>query len=307
MEHKRYHIIIASVIFAVLMWIALNMGYDYIVVKYIPVVLENVKEGKVLKYPVPKSMTVRFRGNGWQLASIYLSPNVKYYIDAQSLTDKPYIITGKDLPEHVKLPLAVQTLDVIPESLLLALDDYSEKRVPVVSRIVVACRDGYGQVGAVNIIPESVVISGSQFMIAGVKEWSTIHRRFDDRHTALNEDIPLDTPPTYSVEVLPAAVHYYADIEHFAEKTFSGIPLSAMAVPSNREVIFIPPKMDIIVRGGIEQLAKLTNDDFQASVDYNAIVQDSSGVASPALNSPQMVQVIRKIPEQFQFIIRKKL
>jgi YbbR domain-containing protein len=307
MENKRYHIIIASVIFAVAMWISINMGYEYTVVKYVPVVVENLKEGHVLKYPVPKFMTVRFKGTGWQLASVYLSPNVKYYIDAQTLTAKRYIVTGKDLPEHVKLPLAVQALEVIPDSLALAVDEYSEKRVPVISRISIVCMDGYGQVGPIHVTPESVVVSGSRVMIDGITEWSTLRRRFDKQRTPINEDVPVEESPTFSVEVFPQTIHYQVDIEHFAEKTFSGIPLNTLGVPPNREIIFIPPKMDIIVRGGIDQLAKLTNDDFLATVDYNTIVRDSSGVVVPALNSPQMVQVIRKAPEQFQFIIRKKL
>ena len=307
MENKRYHIVIASVFFAIAMWVSINMTYEYTVVKYIPVVLENMKEDYVLKFPVPKFLTVRFRGTGWQLASVFFSPNVKYYIDAKSLTDKPYIVTGRDLPEHVKLPLAVQTLDVIPDTLILAIDDFSEKRVPVVSRVAIVCMDGYGQVGPVHIAPESVVISGSRMMIEGITEWSTIHRRYDKQRTPINEDVPVDDAPTFSVDVFPQTIHYSVDIEHFAEKTFSGIPVSTLGVPANREIIFIPPKMDIIVRGGIDQLAKLTNDDFLATVDYNAILRDSTGVVVPALNSPQMVQVLRKTPEQFQFVVRKKL
>ena len=307
MENKRYHIIIASIVFAALMWLSINMGYEYTVVKYVPVVLENMKEDHVLKYPVPKVISVRFKGNGWQLAGIYLSPSVKYYIDVRSLSANPYLVTGKDLPEHVKLPLSVQTLEVIPDTLILAIDEYSEKRVPVVPHVLIDCKEGFGQVGAIHITPESVTVSGSRYMIDGITEWATVHRRYDNQHSAINEDIPVGEPATYSIDVYPSAIHYAVDIEHFAEKTFSGIPLVAIASPASREVIFIPPKMDIIVRGGIDQLAKLSNNDFQATVDYNAIVQDSTGTTIPVFNSPQTVKVIRKIPEQFQFIIRKKL
>jgi hypothetical protein len=123
----------------------------------------------------------------------------------------------------------------------------------------------------------------------------------------ISEDVPVEESPAFSVDVYPQTIHYQVDVEHFAEKTFTGIPVNTLGVPSNREIIFVPPKMNIIVRGGIEQLAKLTNDDFLLTVDYNTIVRDSSGVIVPALNSPQMVQVISKVPEQFQFVIRKKL
>lgn len=307
MQNKRYHIIIASVIFAVLMWISINMGYEYTVVKYVPVVLENMREEQTLKYPVPKTLTVRFRGTGWQLANIYLSPNVKYYIDGQSLTTREFTVTAKDLPEHVKLPLSVQTLDVSPDTMTLALDDYLEKRVPIESSISINPKDGFGQVGAVRITPESVVVSGGKTMLEAIDHWQTERRRYDNQRSAIDEDVPLEDPLYYSIDIYPQSVRVQADIQHFAEKTFSGVPLSTAAVPSNREVIFIPPKMDVIVRGGIDQLSKLSNNDFQATVDYSALMADSSGIAVPVLSAPQTIKVIRRMPEQFQFIIRKKL
>jgi hypothetical protein len=78
-------------------------------------------------------------------------------------------------------------------------------------------------------------------------------------------------------------------------------------VPLSREVVFIPPKMDIIVRGGIEQLAKLRESDFQLSMNYELLPQDSVAFVTPILTSPPDIKVVNKKPEQFQFIIRKKL
>jgi hypothetical protein len=289
------------------MWVSINMGYEYTVVKQIPVVLDNMKEGQVLKYPVPKYMTVRFRGTGWLLAGIYLSSNMKYYIDVSSITKRDYIITSRDLPEHVKLPASIQTEDAKPDSLVLALDEYREKRVPVVPRLTVDYRDGYSQIGSASVQPESVVISGAANLIDSINEWQLVHQKFEDQHGPIDEEIPLEEPSTFSIELNPPSARLRMDIEHVAERTIQGVPVTAMAVPPSREVIFIPPKMDIIVRGGIDQLGKLTTGDFQATVEFPLLVQDSSGVIEPTLSAPREIKVIRKTPERFQFVIRKKL
>src|SRR5205809_355001 len=81
-----------------------------------------------LKYPVPKSITAHFRGTGWALAALYLSPDVTYYIDGSSLGPENFTVTGRELLEHIKLPVSLQVVEVKPETLLLALDDYIEKR-----------------------------------------------------------------------------------------------------------------------------------------------------------------------------------
>ncbi|MBI1805927.1 MAG: hypothetical protein HYR76_02610 [Ignavibacteria bacterium] len=307
MENKRYHIIIASIVFAVLTWVSVNMRDEYTVVKHMPVVLENVKEGKALKYAIPRFVSVRFRGNGWSLVGLYLSPDVKYFIDVSSLGAEDFMITSRDLLEHIKLPVTLQPVDVKPDTLLLALDDYKEKRVPILPRIVLGWREGYGQVGPTRLSPESVLVGGSENIIRTVIAWPTLYKKYEDLRTAIDADIPLEEPSMYSIEIFDRQTRLQVNIQPFAEKTFTGIALTAQAVPTNREVIFIPPRMDIIARGGIDQLAKLTSGDFQASVNFQNLMQDSVEVITPDLTIPPEVKVISRKPERFQFIVRKRL
>src|SRR5713101_4965378 len=114
MENKRYHIVIASIVFAVATWVSVNLRSEYTVVRHIPVVLANVREGRALRYPVPKSITVHFRGTGWALAGLYLSPDVRYFIDGSSLGTEGFTVTGRDLLEHIKLPVNLQVIEVKP-------------------------------------------------------------------------------------------------------------------------------------------------------------------------------------------------
>ncbi len=307
MDQKRYHIIIAAVVFAVLTWFSINMREEYTVVKQIPVVLENMEEGKALKYPLPTYVNVRFRGNGWQLAGLYLTPDVKYFIDLSSLGTEEFTITGHDLLEHVKLPVALQPLDVKPETLMLALDDYTEKYIPVGPRIVLEFRDGYGQVGPQQIIPESIRIGGSRTLLANISGWPTEYRKFENVHSPLDVEIPLEQPLTHSIDLFTHSVQMRLNVQPFAEKTFSGIAISCSGVPPNREVIFIPPKMDLIVRGGIDQLARLSEQDFQPVIPYLEINQDSISSVMPHFNEVEGIKIVSIRPERVKFIIRKKL
>ncbi len=307
MERKRYHIVIASIIFAILVWISINMAEEYTLVKHVPVVVENLKEGKALKFAVPKTIVVSFKGRGWQLAAIYFSSDVRYYIDMLSLSIEEYMVTKRDFFEHVKLPMAVQPVDVKPETLVLALADYKEKRVPLVPQVILSYREGYGQVGPLHIFPDSVLVGGAANLIETISRWQTVYRKYDNQHNPVNEELGVEEPTDFSLNVVPSTVHLQVDVQPFAEKTFSGIPLTATLLPPNREVIFIPPKIDLIVRGGIDQLARLSASDFQASIAYEALVQDTTGIITPLVSAPSEVSVIRRTPERFQFIIRKKL
>jgi YbbR domain-containing protein len=307
MEKKRYHIIIASIVFAILTWLSVNMREEHTIVRSMPVVLENLSEGKALKYPVPKTMTVRFHGNGWLLAGLYLLPDVKYFIDLSTVGPEGFMITAHDLMDHIKLPVAIQPIDVKPETLLVALEEYREKRVPIVPHFSFDFHEGYGQVGSMRIVPESVIIAGSADVIERTTEWPTQYKKFDDVHSSIDMLIPLEEAMNYSAEISARSTHLMVNVQPFAEKTFSGIPIVAIGAPPNREVIFIPPRLDIILRGGIDQLAKLVLDDFHAVVNYQNLVQDSAEVAVPNLTVPNDVKVVSRKPERVQFIIRKRL
>jgi hypothetical protein len=307
MKNKRYHIVIGSILFAVLTWFSVNMRNEYTVVRRMPVVLENMREGKALKYPVPRFVTVRFRGSGWLIGGLYLFPNVSYFIDVSSLGSETFRITSHDILEHVKLPFAVQPVDIKPETLLLALTDYVERRVPVIPNVITEFHDGYGEVGSVRVSPESVDVSGSREFIDQLKGWKTAYQKFSDLRGPVNTTIGLDAPETYSVAIDRQNVRLTLNVQPFAEKNFSGVPVTASMSPQNYEVIFIPPKMDLTVRGGIDQLVRVSADDFEASVPYESLVRDSTDVVVPSVSGPSEVSIISRRPERFRFIIRKKL
>lgn len=293
--------------FAILTWVSVNMRYDYTVVQHMPVVLENLKEGKALKYPVPKYVTVRFRGNGWLITGLYLTPGLKYFIDLSSIGSENFIVTGRDLPEHVKLPFAVQLVDVKPETLLLALDDYVEKKVAILPRIVLDFHEGYGQVGPIRMMPESTTVGGAKDHIEHISSWHTAYRKFSDLRSSIDTDIPLEESINFSLLTSQSRVHLEVSVQSFAEKIFSGISLTTTTPPSNREVIFIPPRIDLVVRGGIDQLSKLSSTDFDAMVNYETLLQNGTEFVTPIITAPPEVKIVSRKPEKFKFIIRRRL
>ncbi len=307
MESKKYHIVLASILFAILTWLSVNMLHNYVVIRHLPIVVEDLKPGKTLKHHIPRYVTIRFSGNGWLIAGLYVTPGLKYFIDASALSSNNFIVTSKDLLEHVKLPFAVQPIDVKPETLMLALDDYIEKRVPVVSNFVISYPDGYGPVGTVHMTPDSVTIGGAKETIEKLHVWHTAYERFVDLKTSIDKTIPLEEPESFSLTVLQKTIRAQINVQPFAERVFSGIPINASTTPPSYEVIFIPSKMDVIVRGGIDQLEKLSNTDFTAIVNYETLIHDSSGIIIPKLSGPTEVNIISSKPEKFQFVIRKRL
>lgn len=307
MVNNRIHIIVATTLSALLLWVSVNLSYDYHIGIAIPIVVENLPQGKAFANPLPKTLQIRFRGTGWRCAALLLGRTPRLIVDIASIPQNKRGLVLADVVERVALPPGIIVTDMKPDSLLVGLDTYTEKRIPVVFKGDVEFRGGYGRVGDVVVIPDSVTIGGAAGLLSGVAVWPTARLSFTDVRSSIDTRIPLADYASQYFTLSPSSVRMKMDVQQLAEKTLVGLPVDTYGVPANREVILIPPKITLIVRGGVQQLATLDIDSFRASLDYAKLNADSSGYSTPRIDLPKDVQVVGMKPERMQFIIRTKL
>lgn len=307
MKFKKLHIVAASILFAIVMWISINMTYDYTTNVSIPVILENFPINKALQKPVPKQLNVRIKGNGWNLSSLKLTGDLKLNIDISELSDYNVLSTDKAIFEKLRLSGEVAILDVDPDSLTIILDTKITKKVMIIPDVVIFFRDGYGQVGEEIISPDSVEITGSKKLLKDILNWKSKRHEFREISESINTSLDLIEPPEYLFKLNQNNINYKIQVQPFAEKTLTGINIDVKLTPINRDVIIIPPKIDLIIRGNIKQLSEITNESLKVFIDYTELLSDTTGYFHPQIQTPGGTKVVQKQPDQFQYIIRKRL
>jgi YbbR domain-containing protein len=307
MEKKRLPIIVAATLFAILLWVSVNMSYDYQIVANVPLIIENLPAGKAIANPVPQAVHLKLRGTGWRSAAFSISGTPACLLDLDNLPSHKRGLVMSDIVDRMRMPLGIEAVDMKPESVFISFDRYAQKQVPIVLDAALAFRSGYGQIGQAVLTPESVVVGGAVSLLPTISVWPTVHTTFTDLKSSIDSDVFLADSASQYIWLSRPTVHVKVDVQQLAEKTITGLPVEMRSVPSNKEVILIPPKIDIIVRGGVQQLATVTSDSFRASIDYDDIVADSSGYADVAIVSPKGIQLVDRKPERMQFIIRTRL
>jgi hypothetical protein len=162
-------------------------------------------------------------------------------------------------------------------------------------------------VGTVSVAPESITIGGAASVVARIDNWQTVRTTLADLRAPVEADVPLRAAEEIPLFFSVPAVHVSMNIQPFAEKHLDGIPVEVSGLPAGREVIFIPPRVDLTVRGGIKQLAALTAVEFRVTVPFETLLEDTTGMAEPAVSSSAEVHIVSKKPERLQYIIRKRL
>lgn len=307
MKSKHWHIILATILFAILLWASVSMTYEYTTFVSLPVQLKNLPANSALKKTLPKSVTMKLKGTGWHLLKYTITSEKIFLIDASYFSKSSIVYTNYIISDYFLLPPEITLLDSSPDSIALEIDVSSEKKVKVIPDVDVEFSDGYGQIGVASILPDSVVIRGAKSILDTLNEWTTEKKNFVEISKPLNTTLKLTEPLQYILNLEQSEINYSINVQPFAEKTFPGINIEIRVLPPNREVILIPPKLDVIIRGSIDMLADFSSENIKAYIDYQYLLADSTGYIQPEIIIPDGLKIVRKQPDQFQFIIRKRL
>jgi hypothetical protein len=304
MRFKKLNTILATTLFAVLLWFSVSLTESYRIVVSAPLVISGLPPGKAIASPLPGSVQLTFNEYGWRLAKALWASDIRWVVDLRSMrVERP--LTLRDFATQLGWRLAIQPISMVPESLYIVLDDVDSKRVAVIPDVSLSFRDGYGQVGNTVITPDSVSVTGARSLLARIERWQTTLARFEQVRQSIDTTVGV-FDSTNALTFTPNKASLRIGVQQFAEKTFDGIPVELISVPQNREVILNSRKIGIVVRGGIEKLSAVEGQSFRAVVDYRVILADTTGIIQPEISFPLGIQIVKRTPERLQYVVRKK-
>lgn len=304
MKNKNIPIIIATTLFAFLLWCSISMSKEYQVQLSAPLVIEGLPPGKALAVPLPRAVRLTFKEPGWELAKLMWKSDIRWVVDLNMLPSA-HTLTLNDIAQQLAERFGIQPIAMTPDALPIALDSIASKRVRLVPNYSITFNEGYGQVGSAALVPPSVTITGAQRLLQTIDQWTTIHQSFENVRQTVDASIQL-SDSTNTLTFSPDQVNLQIVVQQIAEKNFDAIPIEILASPENREIVLNSPYVDIVVRGGVDQLSGVIKNQIRALLDYRAILADTSGFVEPEIRLPNGLQVVRRTPDRVGYVIRKK-
>jgi YbbR domain-containing protein len=299
-------ILVTSFIFALAIWIYVSLSQSYSLDLTIPL---EIKTGKsqALTEDIPSDIDLTIKGKGWDLLSVLISRDLKYTLDLSKIKKDSKIATEQLIGERLNLKPELSLASVNPDTIDVQFDRILEKTVPIRNNIKVNLREGYGIVGKPKLTPDSIRISGAASIVSRVKFIPTETRIFDEVNNSITGTIALkDTlPNTLKYDI--RFVDFRYNIQLSAEKTIEEVVVGVSDVPEDKEVLLIPPKVSVSVRGGVDQLAKIAPSDISATVSFETIEVDTLGFVVPEIAIPDETNLLKSEPQKLQYIIKKKL
>jgi len=302
---KNIFIYISSLIFAIFLWLYINLNLVYNISVSIPLDIK-LSKAQALANELPNNIDVSVKGKGWDLLGLVFSKNLTLSLDLTNYKKDSRVNITQTINELLSLSSNVSILGVNPDFIEINFDNVTSKMVKVKNALNVVPKDRYFIIGTPKISPDSVKVSGAISIIGKIKYLPTEQINITNVNNGFTKTVKIIDTLNNIIKVEPKNVTVTYSIELSAEKNFDDINVLINNVPQDKEVLLVPPKLKLYLRGGVEQLAKINPDEVFAGIEFKQIENDSLGYVSPIITLPVDVTIIKYEPQKFQYIIKKK-
>jgi YbbR domain-containing protein len=263
----------------------------------VPLELVQFPQGLELQAEAPAVVDVRVRGSSTTLSQV-APGDIVAFLDLHTARPGPRVF--QLTPEQVRVPFAVEVVQVSPASITMVFEPTKTQTVPINPLVEGTPAPGYVR-GKVTVQPGTVEVTGPESAVKRTTEVVTEPVSVAGARATITEvvtiglldpSIRLKTPipATVRVEVLPGPRERLVRDQPVYLRNL-GPSLSAEAIPST---------IDVVLRGSREGLSRVEDREITAYVDlaglgpgeYPLEVRvDASADAGAARIEPATVQV----------------
>lgn len=299
---KKLNIFIASVLFAIALWASISLSDVYYTNIDVRLSLINYPAGYTTGSNLPDKIRLRVKGQGWRLVSINVGPESEFRVSVNEDSGKINLSLSNSLESNRWLLSDVEIIDLYPDSIKFFVERIISKKLRVSSGLNLDFKPGYGLASDIIIKPDSVTVNGPSSILKKMKELKTSENSLNllDAKTETEVSLPTLQGFTFSTNFVDVIL----DIQRIVDKQFENVPVDVLDKPSGKDVVLLPNRIEINLRGGIEILGKIRPDQFHAYVKYQTLLRDTTGSVTPELLLPKNVTLQYLKPDRLRYIIR---
>ncbi len=308
---KNYISLLLSIFAASILWLVVNLNGEYEENFKAKIVIKNLEPQRAIKTDYPDVVDLRLKGQGWKLLPFYFFSSPQIFIDLSNIRQGLKVNLSLNHRVYIPLPENVRIVAVNPGTLSIELDKKIERKVPLELKFEIK-GDNYGFASPPKLNPDSVTVSGAESLISKIGSISTKEIEIE-KAGKYRLKLPLINPSEKLLKLSDDYVQANFEIEQIVEREFI-VPVQAINVPADKEVLFFPSSVRVVISGSLSKLIEINTGDFtsdkgaliKAFVSYRDVVNDKTGLVKPQIIISDNLKLVSVRPEGLEYIIRQK-
>ena len=301
--NNKLGIIISSIVFSILIWGSITLSDEFFSTTDLKIKVINQPSGYACGDINPDDITVKLKARGWQLLSFYLGADHDFFVSANNDSGSIKIDPSKEISENGWIGSGISILDINPKIISLNVEKIKFKKLKVIADTDLKFSEGYNLATPIKIYPDSILVSGPKGILENLSTIKTLPIKISSLDH--NFEMLADLEDIRGFQFEEKNVQLTFDVQKIVEKAFNGIKVTINDLPIDREIVLIPNSIDCSLRGGINVLGKLTNDQISASINYSELVYDTTGSIKPNVLIPENTKLVFTKPARLNYIIKK--
>jgi len=298
--------IIGSLLISITLWFMVTTSKEYTTQITIPLEVSRLAKGKTLLEPVASEVTLEIRGTGQSIIAFYLYES-GFKLELPDISKNTTInladhLVFLDLPSRLNFEL-IEILE--PKSLELKIDDFIETQKPVQFSGLVGTEPGYIVLDT-TFSSDSVNITGPKSILDTIKYIYTENGKYKNQKYPFNNQLKLNSPRPELVNLNPSSIDVQFEIQKIIERWIYEIPVKIKKVPPHLIVESTPPVFSLKIKGGEQNVEKITNEDIQAEIDFSTQYNPEQPDYPVSIKTPLEISWLESSPKTFKLTVKRK-
>lgn len=287
-------------------WVLVQFSKDYTQIVSLPVEFENYPKDKTIDKKGDE-IELRAHQSGFQFAWFKLfRPTIQ--IDLSELPDdNEEHLTYNLIKNHNRLeqqiPLNINDVEFLDDEIIIPYKKRLTKTVPIVSEVKIKYASGYASEKGIEIVPDSIMVSGSEELLDSITEVKTKSKELKRVKKSVNGKIQLKSPHAKAT-LFEDEVDFLLNVEKFTENKVN-VPLEIINAPPNKKITLYPPSVDIKFKVSLNRFKQIKESDFKVICDYQQLSDEQDFFIPKIEEQPKNIRGVTIFPQKVEYLIKK--
>lgn len=302
------------VIIATILWFLNALNKDYTAEISYPVKYTDFPKGKHLISELPKDIILEVNAKGFALLGYKVSTSFlpitfnvntysKHKLEGNGVLE--YTVNTREIMDKISNQLSqdIKLQNITPETIEFRFSRSVSRKIAIYPVIKYSLKKQYILKDKIQVTPDSILISGPSNLIDTMKYVYTNPLRFGEISKKVSDQVDLVNIPGVDLPIQEVTVQM--DIEKFTESK-KNIILKTRNLPDSLNIRLFPENINITYEVGLSKYDKITDADFEFSVDYEQCL-GASFLTVKIDKVPSFIQNLVVTTQKVEYILEEKI
>ena len=297
-----------ALLFAVLFWLLIKMSKEYIAVISFPVEYVNIPQNKLIQKEPLQQIDIQIKASGFRLFGLSIM-QTKIELDARRLqrksdSDYYFLLQNQKIDIQNQITSKYVVDQIVQDTVYLNLGTLTSKKVPVSGNFDLSYKLGYHLIGAINMSPDSIMVSGPKEQIdtlQNIQLEKFVKENISDKIEANLKIKEFASNIKFSIK----DVHIFGEVDRFTEGKFD-LPFEMINMPDSVSVNTFPTTIKVVFQVGLTNFNKVNSNSFKIVCDYQQSINNNLNYLIPrVIIKPDFVTSVKLTPTKVEFLIQR--